>query len=74
MNADAEKKEYFRKYYIEHKAELKKKHKCELCGGTYDKLHKSSHQKTNKHKMADQQKKIEDLQKKINTIKENLND
>ena len=41
------------------------KKECEICGGSYDKAHKTRHFNSNKHKYAEKYKQIVALQNKI---------
>lgn len=66
-------KKYNDKFKEVHKDELKEKHKCEICGGSYTYYNKSVHNKTRKHlnKMDKDEEKIK-TEKLLNILLEKI--
>lgn len=50
INNKNDRKEYFKKYFDENKEKLNQDFICEICGGKYKYISKTTHEKTKKHK------------------------
>lgn len=69
--ASADKQEYLKKYYKDHKAEWYVQQECDICGAKYSRSTKSRHFKSKKHIIAQQNLQIKNLQEKIDNIEKN---